>query len=260
MEKIGEGDEEVRDRSTVRSIEKALKILRLFSYREGELSHSEISKRMGWTTSTTSRLLNTLVENQFLMKDAENGKYRLGSAVLYLGRVAAANADLRRISYPILLKLSDQTGETAHIYVRAGIYRTCYEQVESELAVRQVSAVGSKEPVWTGGTGTVLLAFLDAGEQEPVLAQIQREHPEVNQAALRERLLGARSRGYVERHGMDENQVGSVAAPIWNAEGKVEACLAVSMPSFRFPEDPKAIRDAVLEGALEISRQLGYMG
>ena len=38
------------------------------------------------------------------------------------------------------------------------------------------------------------------------------------------------------------------------------ACLAVSMPSFRFPEDPKAIRDAVLEGALEISRQLGYMG
>ena len=134
------------------------------------------------------------------------------------------------------------------------------DRVESEQAVRQVSAVGSKEPVWTGGTGTVLLAFLDAGEQEPVLAQIQREHPEVNQAALRERLLGARSRGYVERHGMDENQVGSVAAPIWNAEGKVEACLAVSMPSFRFPEDPKAIRDAVLEGALEISRQLGYMG
>ncbi len=34
--------EETRDRSTVRSMEKALNLLRLFTYRENEHTHTEI--------------------------------------------------------------------------------------------------------------------------------------------------------------------------------------------------------------------------
>ncbi len=252
--------EETRDRSTVRSIEKALNILRLFTYRENELSHTEISRRMGWTTSTTSRLLNTLVESGFLMKDPEHGRYRLGSAILYLGSVAASSTDLRRICIPVLRDLSSRTGETAHVYIRSGLWRICYEQVESQQAVRQASEVGSREPLWIGATGRALLAFLEDEERERLLEQIGRENPEVDMARLREQLAEERQQGYVENADGRNSHVGCIAAPVRNAAGKLEACLAVSMPSFRFPKDRREMRQAVLEGAEGISRQLGYSG
>ena len=57
------------DRNRVKSIDKALDVLLLFSREENELAHAEIARRMGWTTSTASRIIGTLLERDFLSKN-----------------------------------------------------------------------------------------------------------------------------------------------------------------------------------------------
>lgn len=241
---------------TVKSIEKALNILLLFSPQERALHHAEIARRMGWTTSTTSRLLNTLVKCNFLVKNPDQGTYMLGSTLYYLGQIADNHLNLKYISRPILEQISKQCQETVHIYLKSGIYRTCYVQVESEQEIKQSSVIGAQEPIWEGATGRILLAYAGQAEQEQLLQAIQEKNPSLDLSPLRAKLAPTRRSGLAQNH--NENHVGCVAAPIFDADGSVNACLAISTPEFRFPADPAPLAALVAHGAAEISRQMGY--
>lgn len=48
------GNQAQSDEKNVKSIEKALNILLLFTPETPELSHTDIAKTMGWSTATTS--------------------------------------------------------------------------------------------------------------------------------------------------------------------------------------------------------------
>lgn len=241
---------------TVKSIEKALNVLLLFSPQERELHHSEIARRMGWTTSTTSRMLNTLVKCNFLIKNAEQGTYMLGNTLYYLGQIADVHVNLKSIGRPVLERISKETQETVHIYLRSGIYRICYAQVESEQEIKQSSVIGGMEPIWEGATGCVLLSYATEEEREAVLRTVQAKKPTLDLQPLRDKMEPTRRAGFAQNH--NENHVGCVAAPIYDADGSVSACLGISTPEFRFPDDPSEFTRLVVEGAEEISRQMGY--
>ena len=245
----------------VKSIEKALNIFLLFSEEHPELSHTEIARQMGWTTSTTSRLLGTLLNRSFLVKNPENGKYMLGSVIYYLGRIAKGNTDLDKIAAPVLNRLREKTDETVHIFIRDGIHRTCYAQTESRQPVRQATQIGAQEPLWVGATGITLLAFQSPMLLEKLLSEIKQKHPEVDFDALRLKIAQIRNQGFCVKNGSeDDTHVGCVVAPIFDAGGKVDACLGISTPEYRFPENPEAFVALVTSGAEEISRLLGYNG
>ena len=97
------------DRNRVKSIDKALDVLLLFSREENELAHAEIARRMGWTTSTASRIIGTLLERDFLSKNEDNGKYRLGNMVYYLGAIAE-----RQLRYAKLCFAGDAEDQSDH--------------------------------------------------------------------------------------------------------------------------------------------------
>ena len=241
---------------TVKSIEKALHVLLLFSPQERELHHSEIAKRMGWTTSTTSRMLNTLIKCNFLVKNAEQGTYMLGNTLYYLGQIADVHQNLRYISRPIMEQISKATQETVHVYLKSGIYRICYTQVESEQAIKQASVIGAMEPIWEGATGCVLLSYSKEEERERLFQAIQAHKPALNLQPLRAKIQPTLQAGFAQNH--NENHVGCVAAPIYDADGSVNACLAISTPEFRFPADPSELAALVIKGAAEISEGMGY--
>ena len=94
MPRISQGQTEEKN---VKRIEKALNILLLFSQETTELSHTEISRAMGWSTATTSRLLSTLQNKGFLIRDPSSGKYSLGGVLYFLGQIAKKSADLSQI-------------------------------------------------------------------------------------------------------------------------------------------------------------------
>ena len=234
------GNQAQSDEKNVKSIEKALNILLLFTPETPELSHTDIAKTMGWSTATTSRLLNTLQNKGFLIRDPSTGRYTLGGVLYFLGQIAKKSADLGQICTPILERIRDETKETAHIFIREGIERVCFAQAEGTQSIRQSTKLGTHEPLCYGATGIVLLAF-----QKP---------EELGQS------LAAMKDYCIKKGDSDGTHVGCIAAPIYNADGSVTSCLGISTPEFRFPDDPSYFVSLIKQGAKEISQQLGYHG
>jgi len=249
---------EKNDTKNVKSINKALDILMCFDWDDKELTLTEISKKMGLAKSTTSRLLNTLLDKGFLSKDEDTNKYVLGSMVYYLGQVAKETIDLRRISMPILKHINQKTKETVHIYVYEGLERICFEQVESQQLIKQSVKVGSKEPIWVGATGKSILAFLSGKELDDVINEVKKLS-DLNSEDLIAALKKVRVDGFAIRDGKKDDNVGCVAAPIFDIKGCIKGCLAISTPAFRFPENSEEYKNLVVKGASEISEKLGYI-
>lgn len=243
----------------VKSIEKAFKILMLFDWNHKKLTLTEISKKMNMAKSTTSRLLNTIVDMGFLSKDEVNNKYYLGSCIYYLGQVAKENVDIRKISRPYLERLTNLTMETSHVYEFREWERICIEQVVSPQAIKQSVKVGSTEPIWHGATGKAILAFMDHIAWEKTAKLRYPQGTEEERKKYIENLQRVREQGYALRDNVQDDAVGCIAAPIFGARGDVVAAVAISTPGFRFPKDYRQYVEYVCQAAKGISSELGFV-
>src|SRR3954449_5134672 len=99
------------------SVKNALRILNSFTMDEPEKKVSDISSSLGLNKSTVSRTMTTLASEGFVFKDPETKKYRLGLSILSLSGIVNNNMDIYRESQPVLNRLVENIGETAHISV-----------------------------------------------------------------------------------------------------------------------------------------------
>lgn len=109
------GNQAQSDEKNVKSIEKALNILLLFTPETPELSHTDIAKTMGWSTATTSRLLNTLQNKGFLIRDPSTGRYTLGGVLYFLGQIAK-KVGSRQVYTPILERIRVKRRRRSYLY------------------------------------------------------------------------------------------------------------------------------------------------
>ena len=76
-----------------------------------------MASRLKIGQSTAYRLVHTLIEEGFIMRDPSAKSYRLAASVLAMGHTIITKLDLCHLSLDILEKLAEVTGETAHISV-----------------------------------------------------------------------------------------------------------------------------------------------
>ena len=242
--------------SGLRTVQRALDILFCFSVEEQELNLTEIANRINLAKSTTTRLLATLEQNNLIYKNPDTLKYKLGHALFYLGHVAKKSIGIVEFAKPIMQRIRDETRETVNLYVLEGTYRVCIEQYEGLQSVKHLVRIGEQLPLWAGAGGKVLLAYQPASFQEQIFQSVPS--PE-RLESLRLELPEIRKEQCAAS--IDEREVGSaaVAAPIFNLDQEVRACLSISGPSSRFtPEAIRAFKNIAREGAREISRYLGH--
>lgn len=237
--------------NTVRSVERALSILNCFSEAKYELSLTEISREIGLSPSTTSRLISTLEDNNFLTRNPENQKYYLGSKIAQLGSLSFCNMGFRKIALPYMVELRDLFNETVSLYVAERNYRVCIERVESTQSLRKVISIGKPMPLTRGASGRLILSYLNKDQ----IRNILYEDPYVTEAELEE----TKRKGYAISFGEREEGVTSIAAPVFNAEKKMITALTMSGPSVRFSNERIDIMiKKVVEYANKISYALGY--
>ncbi len=107
-------------RYAVPGLERGLNILRLFSRARRAISAPEMARELGIPRSTVFRLAQTLEAMGFLRR-LDNGRdYALGPAVLSLGFEYLGSLDLVELANPVLARLRDQTGCSAHLAIRSG--------------------------------------------------------------------------------------------------------------------------------------------
>src|SRR6476661_694468 len=100
------------------SVKNALRLLNSFTINESEKKVTELATTLSLGKSTVSRLLATLASEGFVIKNPENGRYRLGLSILNLNTIVTSNLEVTHESLPILQSLVNDIGETAHIVAR----------------------------------------------------------------------------------------------------------------------------------------------
>ncbi|PTM58424.1 IclR family transcriptional regulator [Desmospora activa] len=241
----------------LRTVQRAIDILYCFTHEVQELSLTEIANHIQLAKSTTTRLLATLEQNDLIQKDPATLKYRLGHGMYYLGHIAGRSIQIREIAKPIMERLRDNTNETVNLYLLDQDRRSCIEQSEGLQSVRHLVKIGERLPLWAGAGGKVILAYQSTELQRRIFTQVPSA-AQVN--ALQKELPNIRSRGSASS--LDEREVGSaaVAAPIFDINGDVKACLSVSGPTNRFtPEFIEQLHVQVRDEAMTISKQLGFV-
>lgn len=243
----------------VRSIERALKILLCFNSECTELTMTEIARKMELAKSTTSRLIVTLENLRFLKKD-QNNKYTLGYNIYNLGRIAKENIDFIEISRPTLQEISKRSKETVILYAVDKGDRVCLDHVESPLVIKRTVKDGERFPLWEGASGRCLLANLD----ETLWTKMSKKLSRITDTTISDpkefiyELEKILKLGYAVSYGESDGEIACISAPIFNRDRKLMACLSISGPRFRFPENEDNFVQLALEGALSISKQLGY--
>ncbi|MFP4453691.1 MAG: IclR family transcriptional regulator, partial [Desulfobacterales bacterium] len=105
---------------SVQAVERALKILTLFSHRQPVLGISELSRMMDLPKGTVHGLIRTLVKHGFLKQDEQTRKYRLGLKIHELGIVLSGTLELNQKAAGPCHQLSRRTGLLSRIGIWDG--------------------------------------------------------------------------------------------------------------------------------------------
>jgi IclR family KDG regulon transcriptional repressor len=251
-----------RSRYFVEAVDRALGVLQTVS-QEADLGVSEIARRSGDSKARAFRLLHTLEARGFLTRSENGAGYRLGVAALALGNSAAEHLDIVRLSRPMMAELGAKTGETIQLRLRDGRESICVSKWEPGRDIQVNAVIGRRGPLHVG-SGKVLLAYLDESEREAFLreplARLTR-NTITDPDKLRRKFKEIRRTGMQVSRGEANDDLVSITAPVFAANGCIAAALNVAAPATRVPESRCAeIVAAVKDTARRISLAIGFHG
>jgi len=265
---MGMTTHDLKDGGFSRSLERGLAILSTFKPGRPLLGVSELSREVGLSRSSTHRYVATLAALGYLQQDTPTRKYRLGSRVLDLGFAAINSMELREISAPHLRELSDETGHTVNMAVLDGsdiLYiERCRSSGQGQREIDLNLHVGSRLPAYCTSMGKVLLAYLEPGVRDEVLAGIRFSQRGPNTLTGKGPLVAELER--VRAAGLAVNNeelaygLRSIAVPVWSKGGEVVAAinLAVHRSMVSLEDLSERLSAPLKRTADEITGRLGY--
>lgn len=218
------------------SLRNALRILNLFSVDEPELQLNDIATKLKIGNSTAFRLIHTLMEEGFIVRDSSAKSYRPAASVLAMGQTIITTIDLCHLSIDILENLAEKTGETAHIAIFKDFQVLYLLKLDSSYPVHLLSHAGRQNPVHCTSTGQILLAHQSDSIIEQVIEKGLTSYTSktiTDPIKLKNLLQTIRTQGYaVSKEELHEG-VGSIAVPVKNKKGNVIASVSIAGPTSR---------------------------
>lgn len=239
---------------------RALKVLEALAESRDALSAAEVADIIGAERTTAYRMLMTLIEAGYVVRDQRARAYRLGYKVLTLGRALLSGNEKIELVAACLREISAQTGEAAHYSV---LERDCVVLVQRALGTQRVKIdfqIGDRAPLHCTSIGKVLLAY-----QEPDLieAALLLSMPRLarntitDPARLRAELRKVRAQGYAYDDLEFADDMRCVAVPVIEKDGRVVSGISLSGPASRYSKQKlRELRDCAMEAARELSRKL----
>jgi DNA-binding IclR family transcriptional regulator len=250
-------------RGGVPAARQALALLQALARQPGPVPAAALARDLGLPRSTTYHLLAELQAAGFVVHLPEERRYGLGVSAFELGSAYMRQEPLARLARPVLGRLVDAVGHTAHLAVLHG--REVLYVVEERAPGRPalVTDVGVRLPAQLTASGRAVLAHLPPAHVRalfPDAAAFVERHGAGPRSLseLRRLLSDVRRAGYATEDGQVTPGFASVAAAVHDHSGHPVAGLAVT-----FPAD--AVDGAGREGlarrttraAAELTRRLG---
>ena len=242
----------------------AVAVLRTFTADEPLLGVTEIANRVGLHKSTVSRILATFEQEHLVERDAETRRFRLGLGLIAVAGPLLAELEERRVAYPVLRELSEQTGETSALMVWSGDESICVEQIASHHQIKHTTPLGARYNDALSASVQVFLAQEPEARVRSLLSRGVLTHPGADQAsqdASRLRLKEDTRRGWAINYGETSLDEVGLAAPVYDHRGEVVAAVLIPAPRFRVSQDRlQALGESCAAAAGKVTARLGGRG
>ncbi|MEM9106051.1 MAG: IclR family transcriptional regulator [Pseudomonadota bacterium] len=244
------------------TVHKALSLLDFFSEKRTEIGLSELARLSAFDKATVLRLMTSLADRGFVEQHAQSGKYRLGPALVRLANIREASFPQKSAARPILQRLSEASGETAHLVLLVRNSLETIDFIESrDHAIRVRMDAGERIPLHASASGIACLAFMPNEDAEAVLSStLERftRHTVNDKNALSRLLDTTRRSGVAEVDQGFEEGVYGMAAPLFAADGSVTGSVGIATPITRINAGfRKQARLLIQQSASEITEAWG---
>ena len=242
----------------------AVAVLRTFTADEPLLGVTEIANRVGLHKSTVSRILATFEQEHLVERDAETRRFRLGLGLIAVAGPLLAELEERRVAYPVLRELSEQTGETSALMVWSGDESICVEQIASHHQIKHTTPLGARYSDALSASVQVFLAQEPEARVRSLLSSGVITHPGVDEPSLDAyvvRLQDGLRRGWAINYGETSIDEVGLAAPVYDHRGEVVAAVLIPAPRFRVSQDRlQALGESCAAAAGKVTARLGGRG
>ena len=247
------------NRYIVPALAQGLGILSLFGSDHRSFTAPEIAKKLALPRTKVFRLLQTLQSMDYLRCEPDKRRFSLGPALLSRGFEYLASLDMVEVAQPILQRLRDRTGLSAHMAIRDGREIIYVSRFAARSTIASSVNIGTRFPVHATIMGRMTICEMSDRE----LAQLFRDQPlkrfttqtPTTLKALKAVLAGDRARGYAVSQAFFEAGVSAIAAPVRDGAGRIVAAINVTAVNAHIDEQAMhgELKDAVLEAAAKIS-------
>lgn len=223
-------------------------------------SLKELVEQAGLHASTGRTLLSALAIHGLVGQIDANRRYVLGPRFFELNRTYQLQNDLSAVAAPVLRKLWEQTDETVHLSTlqhgrRVDIAVLVSRQLLNINPSNMRAIADQADPLAHTAAGKILLSGASTSELANLTAKT------TNRAQLDAELAAVRSGGYATNFEEETPGVCGIAAPVRDHTGRVTAAICVGYPAARRSDvHDRALLDAVIASAAELSAVLGYTG
>lgn len=202
---------------------------------------SEIVEQCDLPKPTVRRMLLALVRAGLLDQDPDTRRYYIGPEIYVLGTLASTRFGIHPISLRSLVRLSQETGDTAFLSVPRGVYSICVHREEGPYPIRvHALHAGDRHPLGVGAGSLALLSALQDQEVEEVLTAnaevLAEKYPNHLPSVLRTLVQETRAKGYALNPGLILQSSWGVGVPIRGVDGRPIGALSIAAIESRLSE------------------------
>ena len=249
-------------KETTSAIDKAIAVLDVISNCAAGVTITEIIKATKLNKIIIKKILNTLLDREYVFLDEKSGKYTLGFKSLELGISSLVNVNIVDIAIPYVKSLSNTINETCFLGVyNSGNVVYLYKS-EGNNAIHTSSNLGHMRPAYCTGLGRILLAHQSQDEIERILQSSLPQYTQktiTDSQQLNELLAKVRRENIAYDWEEVEEGLVCVASGIFNYSNEVVAALSIAGPSHRMHNQIEKCASLLKETTNLISKRLGYI-
>lgn len=249
--------EDSADREFVNSLAKGLNLLMCFTKERPVWSLTEMARANGMNLPTARRYLHTFTKLEFMVKDDSAKTFQLTPKVMKLGGWVFASMGIRDRLMPHMKSIRNEMDVTTHCAVLEGNQIIAVERILSSDVVNIDLSAGSRLPIHATSLGKAIVAFMDHAEQKKIANLLTFKsltpHTITDVSSFLKELKITRSRGYAVAD--QELNIGlkTLAIPIFDTKGQVEASFGVSFPWSRSLES--GFEDRLIQRLFEVKNK-----
>jgi IclR family transcriptional regulator, acetate operon repressor len=240
--------------AAVKSLDRGLDILEYVAGCSEPPSFSQLLVSLRIPRSSLFHLLTNLLSRNFLEREPNTERYRLGAEVVAIARKVHRPSLGDRVT-PFLRQLSIETGETCGFYVQVADAVEVVASAISTQALSYTMKVGTNAPLHAVSAGKIMLSELPAQELSHYLARATlaavTPHTIRSKARLKKEIQTIKATGFA--YSREEFTLGITAiATAVRGESKLYGAINLAVPTARFTPS----RDAVFHEALRRAAQI----